>query len=219
MCAIAGMIGLDFRTDAVSAMLDTMRRRGPDAQGVYSSGNVTLLHTRLIIRDPEGGKQPMGLDWAGERYTIVYNGELYNTEEIRRELYQKGHTFSGYSDTEVVLHAYAQYGEACLEKFNGIFAFGIWEEREKRLFLARDRIGVKPLFYMHHQGGLLFASEMKTILSYPAVQAKLDFTGASQLILLGPGRLPGSGVFRGMREIEPGCRGYYQDGRLDIKRY
>ena len=219
MCAIAGIIGLTADEKTLGAMLQSMHRRGPDAEGIYSAEEATLLHARLIIRDPEGGKQPMHLTWAGEKYTIVYNGELYNTEEIRKELEEAGHTFLGYSDTEVVLHAYAQFGEGCLLRFNGIFAFGIWEEKRKRLFLARDRIGVKPLFYMRHSGGLLFASEMKTILEYPTVQARLDEQGAAQLILLGPGRLPGSGVFRDMEEIEPGCCAFYEDGRLNGRRY
>ena len=219
MCAIAGIIGLTADEKTLGAMLQSMHRRGPDAEGIYETAEAIVLHSRLIIRDPEGGKQPMHLTWAGEKYTIVYNGELYNTEEIRKELEEAGHTFLGYSDTEVVLHAYAQFGEACLSRFNGIFAFGIWEEKRKRLFLARDRIGVKPLFYMRHSGGLLFASEMKTILEYPSVQARLDEQGAAQLILLGPGRLPGSGVFRDMEEIEPGCCAFYEDGRLNGRRY
>ena len=219
MCAIAGIIGLPADEKTLGAMLQSMHRRGPDAEGIYETAEAIVLHSRLIIRDPEGGKQPMHLTWAGEKYTIVYNGELYNTEEIRKELEEAGHTFLGYSDTEVVLHAYAQFGEGCLSRFNGIFAFGIWEEKRKRLFLARDRIGVKPLFYMRHSGGLLFASEMKTILEYPTVQARLDEQGAAQLILLGPGRLPGSGVFRDMEEIEPGCCAFYEDGRLNGRRY
>ncbi|MBD8990683.1 MAG: asparagine synthase (glutamine-hydrolyzing) [Clostridiales bacterium] len=219
MCAIAGIIGLTADEKTLGAMLQSMHRRGPDAEGIYETAEAIVLHSRLIIRDPEGGKQPMHLTWAGEKYTIVYNGELYNTEEIRKELEEAGHTFLGYSDTEVVLHAYAQFGEECLSRFNGIFAFGIWEEKRKRLFLARDRIGVKPLFYMRHAGGLLFASEMKTILEYPTVQARLDEQGAAQLILLGPGRLPGSGVFRNMEEIEPGCYAACQDGKLTVRRY
>lgn len=219
MCAIAGIIGLPADEKTLGAMLQSMHRRGPDAEGIYETAEAIVLHSRLIIRDPEGGKQPMHLTWAGEKYTIVYNGELYNTEEIRKELEEVGHTFLGYSDTEVVLHAYVQFGEGCLSRFNGIFAFGIWEEKRKRLFLARDRIGVKPLFYMRYSGGLLFASEMKTILEYPSVQARLDEQGAAQLILLGPGRLPGSGVFRDMEEIEPGCCAFYEDGRLNVKRY
>lgn len=219
MCAISGIIGLPADAGTIDAMLSTMRRRGPDGQGVFQEADVTLLHGRLAIIDPEGGKQPMELNWAGERYVLVYNGELYNTEELRHGLLENGHRFLGHSDTEVVLHAYAEYGDGCVEKLNGIFAFGIWEQKKRRLFLARDRIGVKPLFYMRQGGGLLFASEMKTILTYPTVQARLDENGAAQLLLFGPGRLPGSGIFQGMREVEPGGCGYFQDGKLSLRRY
>ena len=219
MCAIAGIIGLKTDESIRESMLDTMRRRGPDAQGAYAHGDTTLLHARLAIIDLEGGKQPMELDWAGEHYVLSYNGELYNTDTLRRELAACGHSFHGHSDTEVVLHAYAEYGAACLDKLNGIFAFGVWEEKRGRLFLARDRIGVKPLFYKEHEKGLLFASEIKTILKYPTVKARLDETGIAQLILLGPGRLPGSGVFQGIRELEPGYYGYYQDGKLETTQY
>jgi len=139
--------------------------------------------------------------------------------EIRDRLEKLGHNFRGHSDTEVLLHAYAEFGESCLEIFNGIFAFAVWESRAKRLFLARDRIGVKPLFYRIDDGGLLFASEMKTILAYPTVKAQLDGEGAAQLIMLGPGRIPGSGVLKGMQEIEPGCCGIYQEGKLALRRY
>ena len=219
MCAIAGAVGLRVDEAAEKKMLSTMVRRGPDAQGVFRQGACTLLHRRLAVIDPEGGAQPMGLCWAGEEYTLVYNGELYNTDSLRRELESLGHRFLGHSDTEVVLHAYAEFGEKCLERFNGIFAFAVWEKAAERLFLARDRIGVKPLFYRIHEGGLLFASELKTILAYPGVPAELDETGAAQLILMGPGRIPGSGVFRGMQELESGCCARYAGGRLSCRRY
>ena len=219
MCAISGMIGLPAEEGTIAKMLATMQRRGPDDKGVYRDGNCTLLHARLAIIDPAGGRQPMELNWAGERFVLVYNGELYNTEELRRELTALGHCFLGHSDTEVLLHAYAQWKERCVERLNGIFAFGVWEKARQRLFLARDRIGVKPLFYKCHEGGLLFGSEIKTILTYPTVKARLDAEGAAQLILLGPGRLPGSGVFKDIYEVEPGCCGYYENGRLTIQRY
>ena len=219
MCAIAGIIGLKTDESIRKSMLATMRRRGPDAQGTYLREDTVLLHSRLAIIDPEGGQQPMALEWAGERYVLIYNGELYNTAELRRGLISRGHTFHGHSDTEVVLHAYAQYGDRCLEKLNGIFAFAVWEENHRRLFLARDRIGVKPLFYLEHENGLLFASEMKTILTFPTVKARLDETGIAQLLLLGPGRLPGSGVFQGIHEIEPGWFAYYQNGKMTKNQY
>ncbi len=219
MCAIAGMIGLDAHSETIQKMLDTMIRRGPDGQGVYQDRDCTLLHARLAIIDPAGGAQPMTLDRGKERYSLVYNGELYNTSELRRELERAGHRFAGHSDTEVVLHAYTQWGSSCVERFNGIFAMAVWEERAGRLFLARDRIGVKPLFYKIHGGGIIFGSEIKTILAYPTVKAELDADGAAQILLLGPGRIPGSGVFRGVKELEPGCRGFYADGKFTGERY
>ena len=114
MCAIAGMLSLETSEVIQEKMLRTMERRGPDAKGVYIDEDCCLLHARLAIIDPEGGMQPMELDWENERYILVYNGELYNTEEIRRELTALGHTFEGHSDTEVVLHSYAQWGRVCV---------------------------------------------------------------------------------------------------------
>ncbi len=219
MCAIAGVIGRSLPAPAAKAMLATMHRRGPDDRGIYRREDTTLLHSRLAIIDPMGGRQPMELSWAGERYVMCYNGELYNTRELRQELEREGHMFLGHSDTEVLLHGYAQWGEAVVEKCNGIFAFAVWEENRRRLFLARDRIGVKPLFYTVKDGGLIFGSEMKTILICPGVKAELDGEGISQILLMGPGRLPGSGVFRGISEVEPGCCGYYENGRLTLRRY
>ena len=219
MCAIAGLISLTAGDGVCTCMLETMRRRGPDDSGIWRDSAATLLHSRLAIVDLEGGRQPMELFYGQEHYILVYNGELYNTMEVRKELEHAGHVFSGHSDTEVVLHAYANWGADCVKKFNGIFAFAVWEEKRKRLFLARDRIGVKPLFYTFHHDGLIFASEIKTILCYPTVKAQLDPQGASELILLGPGRTPGNGIFHGICEVEAGCCGYYEQGRLSIKRY
>ena len=219
MCAIAGMIGIPCTDSTRKQMFDTMQRRGPDASGVYQDAVCTLLHSRLTVIDPDGGLQPMHLKWNDETYVITYNGEIYNAQEIRNELRCKGHIFSGHSDTEVVLHAYAQWKEEALTKLNGIFAFGIWEESSHKLFVARDRIGVKPLFYKQHNNGFLFASELKTILAYPSVEAIIDRDGAMEILLLGPGRKPGSGVFRGIFELEPGCCGHYSNGTFAWKRY
>ena len=219
MCAIAGVLNLGCGEAVSKKLLLTMARRGPDGSGIYAGKACTLLHTRLAIIDPEGGKQPMSASWYGETYTITYNGELYNTQEIKQELIRLGHVFQNRSDTEVVLHAYIQWGRDCLHKLNGIFAFAIYEKNSGRLFLARDRMGVKPLFYKFHGGGLLFASEIKTILAYPGVKAELDADGVASVLLLGPGRTPGSGVLRGIFEVEPGCCGFYEDGRFHLERY
>ena len=217
MCGIAGTVGLPIPD--TDRMLKTMARRGPDGQGCFTDGPCCLLHSRLAIIDPTGGAQPMTLHLGEKCYTLVYNGELYNTQEIRSRLTALGHQFLGHSDTEVLLHAYAQWGEGCLGELNGIFAFAVWEHHSKRLFLARDRIGVKPLFYTFYSGGILFASEIKTILAYHGIEARIDAQGAAQILLLGPGRMPGSGVFRGVFELEPGCSGIFQDGKWNWKRY
>ena len=219
MCGIAGMVGLYSDKELQKKMLSTMHRRGPDGCGVFQNGACCLLHSRLAIIDPQGGAQPMHLSWQNETYTVVYNGELYNTSEIREQLIRCGHTFETASDTEVVLHAYAQWKESCVERFNGILAFGVWEHKRKRLFLARDRIGVKPLFYKLHEGGILFASEIKTILKYPSVKAQLNEEGAAEILLLGPGRTPGCGVFKGIHELEPGCYAEFEKGVFTWRRY
>ena len=219
MCAIAGLVGVFPEENTVNEMLKTMKRRGPDGFGVITEPGCTLLHTRLAVIDPIGGSQPMTLEWAGERYCLVYNGELYNTEEVRRELVALGHRFTGHSDTEVVLHAFAQWNSGCLERFNGIFAMGVWQCGARRLFLARDRIGVKPLFYTFVGDGLIFGSEIKTLLADERVQPKLDVEGAVQILLLGPGRAPGSGIFAGISELEPGCWAEFSRGEIQTNRY
>lgn len=219
MCAIAGIIDLKFDESVTQKMLSTMARRGPDDAGVYAEHNCCLLHTRLSVIDPIGGRQPMQLQWSGEEYTIAYNGELYNTDELRKELQRYGHSFVTKSDTEVVLHAYVQWGNRAVEYLNGIFAFSVWEKKSKRVYLARDRMGVKPLFYKQHGKGLLFASEIKTILAYPDACAEVDAQGVAEIILLGPGRTPGCGVFKGVSEIEPGHHAYYKDGKLRTECY
>ena len=219
MCAIAGIFHIPTEDVILENMLKTMDRRGPDAQGVCPVEDGWLLHARLIVVDPEGGKQPMKFYYAGEEYTIVYNGELYNVPELCAELEKLGHNFQSHSDTEVLLHAYGQWQEKCLERLNGIYAFAVWEKKRRRLFLARDRMGVKPLFYTQIGDGLLFASEIKTILAHPNVKRELDGEGVMQLMLLGPGRVPGSGVLRGISEIKPGQYAVYEGGKLEISTY
>ena len=219
MCVIAGGVNLTIDEELGEKMLATMARRGPDGHGAYREPGLTLMQGRLAIVDLSGGIQPMSARMGEETYTLVYNGEIYNAPELRRELAALGHCFTTRSDTEVVLHSYIQWREKCTQRLNGVFAFSVWESRSKRLFLARDRIGVKPLFYTQAAGGLLFASEMKTLLCCPEVRPVLDAQGSAQLILLGPGRIPGSGIFRDIRELEPGCSGVYADGVLNISRY
>lgn len=219
MCAIAGILGLPFDSKILDSFFSTMQHRGPDGSGSFMEKGCCLLHTRLAIVDPEGGSQPMSLKYNNEEFVITYNGELYNTQEIKDLLVSLGHHFLTKCDTEVVLHAYAQWREKCLDILNGIFAFGVWEKKNKRLFIARDRMGVKPLFYTCYSSGLLFSSEIKTILAYPDIPRQLDSEGAAQLVLLGPGRIPGSGVFRNIQELKPGWCGYYKDGVIQTRQY
>lgn len=207
MCGIAGWIdnnrNLMDEGEVIRKMTDTLVRRGPDAEGIYLKENVCLMHRRLIVIDPENGAQPMTIEKGGASYTIVYNGELYNTEELRDELLAFGHRFRGHSDTEVLLTAFVHWGEACIERLNGIYAFGVWNDASRTLFLARDRMGVKPLFFYSYPDGLIFGSEIKTLLANPLVRPVVDNDGLKEIFLLGPGRTGGNGLIRGVRELKP----------------
>jgi len=219
MCAIAGIVGFAVTPEVIEKMLVTMRRRGPDGKGVFQDNICTLLHTRLAIIDPQNGQQPMTLRWGKETYTISYNGELYNADELKSELQNCGHRFMTQCDTEILLHAYAQWREGCLEKLNGIYAFGVWESSAKRLFIARDRMGVKPIFYTLCEDGVIFASEIKTILAHPRIPAQLDQEGVAQILMLGPSRCPGSGVFHNINELKPGQFAIYENNRFHVHTY
>ncbi|RGC55369.1 asparagine synthase (glutamine-hydrolyzing) [Agathobaculum butyriciproducens] len=205
MCGIGGFV--DFERDArrggpiLHGMKRTLTPRGPDAEGTYFDEDTALIHRRLIVIDPEGGKQPM---CSPDRNTIlIYNGELYNTPELRRELMSRGHEFVGHSDTEVLLHAYLEWKTDAFARLNGIFAFAIWEKRERRLTLCRDRLGVKPLFFAPIRNGLTFGSTIDTVLCHPEIEPALDEDGLRTLLLLGPARPPESGVFRQIFSLMP----------------
>ncbi len=209
MCGIVGWI--DYNNDlkqqnqVIEAMTASLERRGPNASGCYLSTHAALGHRRLVVVDPEGGGQPMSKMRDGKSYTIIYNGELYNTLEIRRLLESYGHQFlSRNSDTEVLLTAYIQWGKECVKRLNGIFAFAVWDESEQSLFMSRDRLGVKPLFYIRRGNLFLFASEIKALLAHPAIEAQLDGEGLAEIFALGPARTPGMGIFKGINELKPG---------------
>jgi asparagine synthase (glutamine-hydrolysing) len=191
-------------TEVLKTMAEQLLHRGPDDDGFWLGKHAALGHRRLVVVDPKGGRQPMMAARGRENYILVYNGELYNTEDIRQLLINKGYTFKGWSDTEVLLKAYIEWGEKCLQKLNGIFAFAIWDAQQEKLFLARDRIGVKPLFYYQKGGSFLFASEIKAILAHPRVSAKVNREGLAEIFALGPARTPGHGVFSGVFELKPG---------------
>lgn len=218
MCAISGIIrfgGLDTEpTIAARKMAAVLKRRGPDDDGYYISpkSEALLVHTRLAVIDPENGAQPMLYADGGRKLALVYNGELYNTAELRALLEARGHKFSTNTDTEAVLRAYAEWGADCLSRMNGIFAFAVWDEAARSLFIARDRIGVKPFYYTLYKGALYFASEIKGLLSC-GVPAELDAEGVREIMLLGPAIPCGSGVFKGVFELKPAeCAVYDERG-------
>ncbi len=208
MCGIAGWIdfgaNLTTRQSALDAMVSPLTCRGPDGSGTWVSPHAGLGHRRLVVIDPEGGMQPMSSRLGNHVYTIVYNGELYNFQELRQELEASGYPFRSRSDTEVLLMSYAAWGPDCVTRFNGIFAFAIWDSQEQTLFMARDRLGVKPLFYAKTGDALLFSSEIKGILAHPAMNPEVDAEGLAEVFALGPSRTPGHGVFRGIHELRPG---------------
>lgn len=223
MCGIAGWLdqkrNMEELGAELSAMSESLRKRGPDEHGEYIKRHFALLHRRLSVIDPQNGQQPMSTLYDGEKYTIVYNGELYNTEELREELRQAGFGFGTRSDTEVLLKAYCYYKENCAKKLNGIFAFAVLEECSGRLFLCRDRVGVKPLFYHTYHDGIIFGSEIKAILSSGMVAPTVGEEGLYELFFLGPARTPGNGIFKGISELLPGEYAVYEDGRLQKTRY
>ena len=217
MSGIAGILNLEITEQAVENLHQSMKGRG-NKQSVYVHGGNALLHTTMcshIIAE----EQPTVLDFAGERYVITFDGFLYNKRECVEELEQMGQRVESDSDAEIVLRGYVCWKEEVLQKINGAYSFAILCEKQKIVFLARDRLGIKPLFYMRYRGGLLFSSEIKTILSFPGVTALLDAVGAGEILLLGPGRTPGSGVFKDICEVEPGCCGIFQGGNLKLRRY
>ncbi|AQS09197.1 asparagine synthetase 3 [Clostridium saccharobutylicum] len=207
MCGIAGLV--NFKQDIVQdkdilkKMVKTLERRGPDAQGFYISPNVLLGHRRLIVVDPKGGLQPMTKTFEGKKYTLVYNGELYNTEDLRKDLIKAGFAFDSYSDTEVLLTSYICWGKDCINKLIGIFAFAVFDEGKNEVFLARDQMGVKPLFYTICDNTLVFGSEIKTILANPKVKREVDREGLTEVFGLGPAVIPGSAIFKNIKEVAP----------------
>jgi len=215
MCGICGYIGCGDRKP-LAAMLSALHHRGPDDQGEFTDGDVTLGMRRLSIIDLERGHQPLsnedGSVW------IVYNGEIYNYQELRRELEERAHRFSTASDTEVIVHLYEDLGEDCVQKLQGMFAFAIWDKKKKRLFLARDRIGIKPLFYYFHNGQFVFSSEIKSLLRHPEIPS--DFYLPSLYYFLTFLYIPAPHtIFAGIRKLPPGHTLTLERGRLSIVQY
>lgn len=223
MCGIAGWFekAKDFKAQAgtIKRMSESISRRGPDDGGVFHNDEVCLIHRRLAVIDVENGKQPMTKKHNGRSCTIVYNGELYNARELREELVSHGYGFETKSDTEVLLAAYMCWGGSCVERLNGIYAFAVYDHDRRSLFLARDRIGVKPLFFYQYDKGLLFASEVNCLLQNPLVRPVVDEQGLYELLFIGPGRSLGQGIYRGVGELLPGESAFYDGEKMFRRRY
>jgi asparagine synthase (glutamine-hydrolysing) len=224
MCGFSGWIDwqkdLEKQRTTIEAMTECLAHRGPDSNGYFISLRALLGHRRLVVVDPVGGAQPMQRTFRGRTGTIVYNGELYNTDELRMELKSRGHVFqTRNSDTEALLLAYLEWGPDCLSRLNGIFAFAIWDHRLESLFMARDRLGVKPLFYSHSGDSLLFGSELKALLAHPSINPVLDESGLAELLVLAPSRTPGQGIFKGIKELRPGWSLCFSREGLKLEQY
>ncbi len=199
-------------------MTETLIHRGPDRPVSGFPGTPRWATVGLRWWTRKAGNTHAAQK-GGHVFAMAYNGELYNTEDIRRELLAKGYAFEGWSDTEVLLTAYIEWGELCLEKLNGIFAFAVWDAEKQQLFLARDRIGVKPLFYALKDGCLLFASEIKALLRHPMITPRIDREGLAEIFVMGPSRTPGHGVFAGLSELKAGWCMTFGRGGAKVRQY
>ncbi len=212
MCGISGFFHAkrDFTKERakyqeiLDSMNDRIRRRGPDDSGTFLSPHFGLAHVRLSIVDLVTGHQPMFKTVQGQTWGIVYNGELYNTDELRQELKGLGHTFETASDTEVILTPYLEYGPEFVTKLNGIFAIAIMDPVQDRLILYRDRAGVKPLFYTVAEETVVFSSELKGLLCFPGIKPRISKNGLNEIFSIGPARTSGTGVFEDVYEVLPG---------------
>lgn len=227
MCAISGMINFkinylsykSYNTLIVRDMAESMRHRGPDSSGEWVGEHAAFSHSRLAVIDPVGGKQPMSRTVDGYEFVITYNGELYNSDELKEELSACGYIFETSSDTEILLYAYIHYGEKCAEKLNGIFAFCIWDSMRQRVFACRDRFGVKPFFYSVIGDTLLFASEIKALFRHPSFNAAVDKIGLQELFAISPARTQGVGVFKDVSELRPAHSMIIDRSGIKIFRY
>lgn len=212
MCGIAGFCNFSVNyaatPDKWTKILEKMNRqqehRGPDDNGTFLHSHCGLSHVRLSIIDLSTGHQPMTRSLGGRSVTIVYNGEIYNMKELKKELQHKGVRFHTTSDTEVILAGYEIYGVDIVKKLNGIFAFAIWDSWKQKLYLFRDRSGIKPLFYTIKQNTLVFSSEIKGLFCYPEITPEVDKEGLCEIFGLGPAKTYGKGVFKNIYEILPG---------------
>jgi len=197
-------------------MMDSMRHRGPDDEGLYVSGSIGLGHRRLSIIDLASGRQPITNE--DETIWIVFNGEIYNYQELTSLLVQRGHRYRTATDTEVIVHLYEEFGEECISKLRGMYTFALWDEKNKALLIARDRVGIKPLYYYASDKALIFASEIKAILADPSVEAAVDLSilGTYLSYLYTPGEKT---VFKNILKLSPGHFLSVKRGKVSVKQY
>ena len=215
MCGIAGFVGRGDK-EILKKMTEIIAHRGPDDDGYFFDGKIGLGHKRLSIIDLASGHQPMFNE--NQNLIIIYNGEIYNYQEIKKELEQKGHQFKTNSDTEVIIHGFEEWQEKCVEKFNGMFTFVIWDKEKQSLFLARDRLGIKPLYYLIQNNNLIFASEIKSILEYPGIGRKINYEALDHYFSFRYTPLNDT-IFEGIKKFPPASIGFFKDGELLIKKY
>ena len=220
MCGIAGYFALTPRSlaprEVLARMVEAVRHRGPDDAGIYYDGRAALGHRRLSIIDLSGGKQPLAT--ADGNLWVTFNGEIFNYVELRDELIARGAAFRTKSDTETILHAYEHYGPDCVQSFNGDFAYALWDRRNQRLIMARDRMGVRPLYYTVHDGVLVFASEVKSLFLYPGLRAVLDPLGLDQCFTFWAPLAPRT-AFKDVLELPPGCQLIAENGAVKVAPY
>ena len=220
MCGIAGIFnyeGGSIPVKVLENMTDSLAHRGPDDRGIYSDECIGFGHRRLSIIDLEGGRQPMADDTG--RFHITFNGEIYNYRELRTKLEDKGYIFRTRSDTEVLLYACIEWGYRAPEKLNGMFAFGFWDRKERRLFLARDRLGIKPLYYKNMKNNFLFASEIKAILQYPGIKVEPNLETIAFYLSHYQTVMGDETLFKDIHNLEPGCSITVEPGRITRRRY
>src|SRR4051812_34652978 len=220
MCGICGIASPNSAPppdpEVVASMNRRLVHRGPDSEGLFDGGQAVLAARRLSIIDLDTGRQPIASEDGG--VVVVQNGEIYNYRELRRELEGRGHRFATASDTEVLVHLYEEHGDGFLERLRGMFAVALWDARERRLLLARDRFGIKPLYYGFDRGALTFASELKAMLELPGFSRRIEPRAMAAYLAFNSIPAPLT-IFAGARKLPPGCKLVWRDGSISMERY